>query len=152
MFHLARKVEKNWRCSSWEKDNLILLSEFKYGQTWKISLSPLSLSLYSTFKIKENYLNLCHYSNTIFFLLGTFTILFFPSAFLAPHKKKKNKKMRKNFIKNDSWPTKKLKYKSNLNVLYKSTHWQRFYKIRFIKTFAKFTENHLSRSLFLINL
>ena len=33
-----------------------MIDEFKYGQTWKIWPSPLSLSLYSTFKIlwKEN--------------------------------------------------------------------------------------------------
>ena len=33
-----------------------MIDEFKYGQTWKIWRSPLSLSLYSTFKIlwKEN--------------------------------------------------------------------------------------------------
>ena len=28
-----------------------MINEFKYGQTWKIWPSPLSLSLYSTFKI-----------------------------------------------------------------------------------------------------
>ena len=27
-----------------------MINEFKYGQTWKIWPSPLSLSLYSTFK------------------------------------------------------------------------------------------------------
>ena len=32
------------------KVNFIIIKEFKYGQTWKIWPSPLSLSLYSTFK------------------------------------------------------------------------------------------------------
>ena len=27
-----------------------MINEFKYGQNWKMLLSPLSLSLYSTFK------------------------------------------------------------------------------------------------------
>ena len=39
-----------WTYSCWEKDNFIMINEFKYGQTWKIWPSPLSLSLYSTFK------------------------------------------------------------------------------------------------------
>ena len=32
------------------KSNFIMINEFRYGQTWKFSPSPLSLSLYSTFK------------------------------------------------------------------------------------------------------
>ena len=28
-----------------------MINEFKYGQTWKIRPSPLSLSIYSTFKL-----------------------------------------------------------------------------------------------------
>ena len=40
---------KIWTCSCWEKGNFIMINEFKYGQTWKIWPSPLSLSLYSTF-------------------------------------------------------------------------------------------------------
>ena len=32
------------------KGNLIMINEFRYGQIWKIRPSPLSLSLYSTFK------------------------------------------------------------------------------------------------------
>ena len=43
---------KIWTCSCWEKGNFIMINEFKYGQTWKIWPSPLSLSLYSTFKGK----------------------------------------------------------------------------------------------------
>ena len=31
------------------KGNFIIINEFRYGQTWKIWPSPLSLSLYSTF-------------------------------------------------------------------------------------------------------
>ena len=45
-------VGKVWRCSYWEKGNFVMISDFKYGQTWKIWPSPLSLSLYSTFKLK----------------------------------------------------------------------------------------------------
>ena len=29
------------------------MNEFKYGQTWKIWPSPLSLSLYSSFKVMQ---------------------------------------------------------------------------------------------------
>ena len=50
MIYMAREVGKIWRCSRWEKGNFIMINEFKYGQTWKIWPSPLSLSLYSTFK------------------------------------------------------------------------------------------------------
>ena len=48
MSYLAREVGNIWRCSSWEKGNMI--NEFKYGQTWNNWPSPLSLSLNSTFK------------------------------------------------------------------------------------------------------
>ena len=50
MFYLAREVGKFWTCSCWEKGNFIMINKFRYGQTWKILPSPLSLSLYSTFK------------------------------------------------------------------------------------------------------
>ena len=50
MFYLQREEGKIWRCSCWEKGNFIMTNEFKYGQTRKICSSPLSLSLYSTFK------------------------------------------------------------------------------------------------------
>ena len=50
MFYLVREVGKIWTCSCWEKGNFIMINEFEYGQTWKIWSSPLSLSLYSTFK------------------------------------------------------------------------------------------------------
>ena len=46
MFHLAREVGKIWRCSCWEKGHFIIISELRYGQTWKTWPSPLSLSLY----------------------------------------------------------------------------------------------------------
>ena len=49
MFYLSREVGKIWTCSCWEQGNFIMINEFKYGQTWKIWPSPLSLSLYSTF-------------------------------------------------------------------------------------------------------
>ena len=49
---LGKGSGKIWRCSCWEKGNFILISEFKYGQMYKIWPSPLSLSLYRTFKSK----------------------------------------------------------------------------------------------------
>ena len=48
--YLTREVGTIWRCSCWEKGNFVIINELKYGQTWKIWPSPLSLSLYSTFK------------------------------------------------------------------------------------------------------
>ena len=39
-------------CSCWEKDYFIMINEFKYGQTWNIWPSLLSLSIYSTFKMQ----------------------------------------------------------------------------------------------------
>ena len=48
--HLAKEVGEIWRCSCWEKGNFILIYEFKYDQTWKFWPSPLSLSIYDTFK------------------------------------------------------------------------------------------------------
>ena len=50
IFYLAGEVGKIWRCSCWEKGNFITINEFKCGQVWKNLLSPLNLSLYSTFK------------------------------------------------------------------------------------------------------
>ena len=50
MFYLAKEVGKIWTCSCWEKGTFIMINEFKHGQTWKIWPSPLSLSLYGTFK------------------------------------------------------------------------------------------------------
>ena len=47
---LAKELRKVWRCSCWIKGNCILIYEFKYGQTWKIRLSPLNLPIYNTFK------------------------------------------------------------------------------------------------------
>ena len=52
MFHLAGEVGKVWRCSCWEEDNVILISEFEDDETWKIWWSILSLSLYSTLNVK----------------------------------------------------------------------------------------------------
>ena len=49
MIYMVREVGKIWRCSCWEKGNFVMINKFKYGQTWKIWPSPLSLSLYSTF-------------------------------------------------------------------------------------------------------
>ena len=55
-------MERKCTCLTWRgkwanldmfwlrKGNFIMINEFKYGQTWKIWPSPLSLSLYSTFK------------------------------------------------------------------------------------------------------
>ena len=50
MFYLVREVGKIWSCSCWQNGNFITVNEFKYGQTWKIWPSQLSLLLYSTFK------------------------------------------------------------------------------------------------------
>ena len=47
---LGERSGKIWTCSCWEKVNFIMINEFKYGQTWKIWPSPLSLSLYNPFK------------------------------------------------------------------------------------------------------
>ena len=50
-----------WKCPCWEKGNFIMINEFKYGQTWKIWPSPLSLSLYNPFKgqvVKKKKINL----------------------------------------------------------------------------------------------
>ena len=48
--HLARKVGEIWRCSCWEKVNFISIYKFKYGRTCKVWPSPLSSTLYNTFK------------------------------------------------------------------------------------------------------
>ena len=50
MFNFAREVGK-FGCFCWEKGNFIMINEFKHGQTWKVWPSPLSSSLYSTFKL-----------------------------------------------------------------------------------------------------
>ena len=47
-FYLAREVGKFGHVLA--EKRYIMINEFKYGQTWKIWSSPLSLSLYSTFK------------------------------------------------------------------------------------------------------
>ena len=38
---------KIWTCSCWEKGNFTKINEFRYGRTWKIWPSLLSLSLYN---------------------------------------------------------------------------------------------------------
>ena len=35
MFHLARELEKTWRCSCWEKGKFILIPKFKYRKPQK---------------------------------------------------------------------------------------------------------------------
>ena len=50
MLYLAREVGKIWRCSCWAKSNFIMINEFNYGQTLKMWICSLSLSIYSTFK------------------------------------------------------------------------------------------------------
>ena len=50
MIYMAREVGKIWRCSCREKGNFVMINVFKYGKTWIIWPSPLSLPLYSTFK------------------------------------------------------------------------------------------------------
>ena len=60
MFYLAREVGKFWRCSCWEKGNLIMINEFAFGQNWKIWPSP--LSLYSTFTFSDKIpIQRCHF-------------------------------------------------------------------------------------------
>ena len=51
---LGEESGKIWTCSCWEKGNFIMIIVFKYGQTWKVWLSPLSLSLYNPFKLLCN--------------------------------------------------------------------------------------------------
>ena len=48
---LGKGSGKNLDISYWEKGNFIMINGFKYGQTWKICPSPLSLSFYSTFNV-----------------------------------------------------------------------------------------------------
>ena len=65
---------KIWTCSCWEKGNFIMINEFKYGQTWKIWPSPLSLWLYSTcnsLKIK-NWFSYKNPNDPKFFLVYKF--------------------------------------------------------------------------------
>ena len=52
-FYLPRESGKIWTCSCRVKGNFTMTNEFKYGQTWKIWPSPLSLSLYNPFKMFE---------------------------------------------------------------------------------------------------
>ena len=51
MFHLAREMEKFVDVLA-KKGNFIMISELKYGQTWKTWPFPFSFPLYSTFKTK----------------------------------------------------------------------------------------------------
>ena len=46
---LGKGSGKIWTYSCWEKGNFIMINELKYGQTWKIWPSLLSLSLYNPF-------------------------------------------------------------------------------------------------------
>ena len=78
---------KIWTCSCWEKGNFIMINEFKYGQTWKIWPSPLSLSLYSTFKFirsAPNSIFQCHNLKGIKYL----TRLRVKFSYLRDHKLK----------------------------------------------------------------
>ena len=58
---LGERSGKIWTCSCWEKVNFIMINEFKYGQTWKIWPSPLSLSLYNLYK-DEKLLIFCEFT------------------------------------------------------------------------------------------
>ena len=51
MFYLVREVGKFGHVLVEKKGNCRMINEFKYGETWKICPSPLSLSLYSIFKV-----------------------------------------------------------------------------------------------------
>ena len=68
-----------WTCSCWEKGNFIIINEFKYGQTWKIWPSPLSLSLYSTLTFL---FSVCDVNNKKI-LLGVFTWPIFKSSWVC---------------------------------------------------------------------
>ena len=63
-----------WKSSCWEKGNFIITIEFKYGQTWEIWPSALSLSLYCTFNkpllMVEIVVNWFEYVSVIFNLFG----------------------------------------------------------------------------------
>ena len=52
-FLLGEGRGKNLDIFLLRKGNFIMINEFRYVQTWKIWLSPLSLSLYSTFKVYD---------------------------------------------------------------------------------------------------
>ena len=53
MFYLAREAGNFGHVLAEKKVNFMMINEFKYGQTWKIMPSPLSLSLNNTFKSKR---------------------------------------------------------------------------------------------------
>ena len=46
------------------KGNFLMINEFRYGQSWNIWPSPLSLSLYSTFKQRLSHIRSSTYDNT----------------------------------------------------------------------------------------
>ena len=84
MFHLTGEAAKILTCSCWEKDNFILISEFKYAQTWKTWPSPLSLSLYSIF---NTWFKLSSTLSHILLFLWVLSILAFMLLVLIPHEK-----------------------------------------------------------------
>ena len=57
------------------KGNFIIITEFRYGQTWKIGPSPLSLSLYSTFKLGWFSLTYSYVSSLV--LWKSYILMFF---------------------------------------------------------------------------
>ena len=76
---------KIWTCSCWEKGNFIMINEFKYGQTWKIWPSPLSLWLHITFnslKIK-NWFSYKNPNDSKFFLVYKFICASCSSSYMA---------------------------------------------------------------------
>ena len=80
MIYMAKEVEKIWKCSCWEKGNFVMINDFKYGQSWKISPSPLSLSIYSTFNdqcshhIETSKLICIANQLTGFYMMGTLVV------------------------------------------------------------------------------
>ena len=73
---LGKRIGKIWTCSGWEKGNFIMINEFKYGRTWKIWPSPLSLSLNSTFNTySKTFLSKKSFLKCRFFILEINTLL-----------------------------------------------------------------------------
>ena len=76
---------KIWTCFCWEKGNFLMINEFKYGQTWKIWPSPLSLWLYSTcnsLKIK-NWFSYKNPNDSKFFLVYKFICASCSSSYIG---------------------------------------------------------------------
>ena len=72
----GKRIGKIWTCSGWEKGIFIMINEFKYGRTWKIWPSPLSLSLNSTFNTySKTFFSKKSFLKCRFFILEINTLL-----------------------------------------------------------------------------